>query len=633
MRLFLALGVLAFVLTGAEWHGYEKKEVTVDGVAGYVVLPRNPAPGNPWLWRARFPEFHPEAAEGLLAKGYHVAYYDLPNIFGSPKAVESWDHFYAHVLREFGLSKKVALEGVSRGGLFVYNWAVRNPEKVESIYCESPVCDMKSWPGGKGHGQGSKADWQQALDAYGFSETQMLVYRGNPVDTLAPLAQRKVPVLHVVSEWDQVVPPAENTEVFIKRYQQAGGPAQVYFNAGGPQTLSGHHFPLDNAGMEVDFILRNTAGLQSLAGTGLTPYGVPYFKLRDGLRNSLAKFAAGGSARVVFLGGSITAMKGWRDSVCEWLKNRFPQTQFEFINAGIPSTGSTPGAFRLRRDVFGNGPVDLLFQEAAVNDSTNGYAPREQVRGVEGIVRQARLLNPSIDIVLMHFVDPEKSADYRAGRTPAVIVSHEQVAARYGLPSLDLAREVTDRIDAGEFEWKRDFVELHPSPFGQGVYFRSIVRLFQDAWRETSAGVRPYSLPDPLDEKSYFRGRLISPSTAPAATGWRLEPNWKPLDSTATRKGFVDVPMVVCETPDAELALPFSGTAIGLFVAAGPDAGVLEFRIDNGPWRQQKLFTQWSKRLHIPWAYILDADLPDGKHELRMRLKSGAVRIVHFLEN
>ncbi len=624
---------MAAGLTGADWHGYEKAEFQVDGVAGYVVRPRVAAAGRPWLWRARFPEFHPEAALGLLAKGYHVAYFDLPNIFGSPRAVENWDHFYDFVTKTYGLAPKMALEGVSRGGLFVYNWAVRNPEKVDCIYCESPVCDMKSWPGGKGKGQGSKGDWEQALAAYGFTEEKMMAFQGNPVDTLEPLARRRIPVLHVVSEQDTVVPPLENTAVFARRYRELGGPMSVYVNTGGPQALHGHHFPLDDAGMEVNFVLRNTSGMAHLAGTGMTPTGTPYYKLRDGLRNSLARFAAGGEARVAFLGGSITEGKGWRESVSEWLQKRFPKTKFDFVNAGISSTGSTPGAFRMGRDVLARGRVDLLFQEAAVNDATNGFGPREQIRGVEGIVRQARERNPAMDIVLLHFVDPEKMAAYRAGRTPEVIVSHERVAGHYGLASLDLAREVTERIDAGEFTWEKDFVNLHPSPFGQSVYHRSIVGMLEAGWREPGAGVRVHAMPEPLDSNSYWRGRLVAPESLPTAAGWRVIPKWRPADGAATRAGFVDVPVMEGTTPGAILTVPFAGTAVGLFVAAGPDAGVVEFSIDGGAFREQRLATQWSPRLHIPWAYVLDGDLADGRHELRLRVKSGTVRIVHFLAN
>jgi hypothetical protein len=64
MRFFLAI-LAAGLGMAADWHGFEKREFTVDGVAGYVVLPRVAAPGKPWLWRARFPEFNFQAAEGL----------------------------------------------------------------------------------------------------------------------------------------------------------------------------------------------------------------------------------------------------------------------------------------------------------------------------------------------------------------------------------------------------------------------------------------------------------------------------------------------------------------------------------------------------------------------------------------
>ena len=362
-----------------------------------------------------------------------------------------------------------------------------------------------------------------------------------------------------------------------------------------------------------------------------TPHGREYFQLRGGLRNAWRRFSAGGAARVAFLGGSITQMGGWRDLFCQSLSARFPQAQFDFINAGIASTGSTPGAFRLVRDVFSRGPVDLLFEEAAVNDSANFFPPREQVRGMEGIVRHARVLQPELDIVMLHFVDPEKMTDIRAGKTPAVIASHERVAAHYAVPSIDLAREVTERIDAGEFTWEGDFENLHPSPFGMKIYARSIDRLFDAAWKPPIAGpVEPHPLPAPLDEKSYFRGRLAAIGEV---QGWHIEPDWTPRDKIATRPGFVHVPMLVSETPREECRFRFEGTAVGIFVAAGPDAGTLEFRIDGAPWRSQKLFTNWSKSLHIPWAYVLDGDLAPARHELAMRVSTGTARVAHLLVN
>ena len=67
-----------------------------------------------------------------------------------------------------------------------------------------------------------------------------------------------------------------------------------------------------------------------------------------------------------WLGGSITEMRGWRDMIKDDLRQRFPQTEFTFIDAGIPSTGTTPHAFRFENDVLAHGTPDLLFVEGAV---------------------------------------------------------------------------------------------------------------------------------------------------------------------------------------------------------------------------------------------------------------------------
>lgn len=391
--------------------------------------------------------------------------------------------------------------------------------------------------------------------------------------------------------------------------------------------------------------LRSEEPLPPLVSTThAVPYGHDYFGLRGGLQNCRIKFERGKIGRVAFLGGSITQGGTWRSFVADALQRRFPETKFDFINAGISSMGSTPHAFRYTRDALAHGPVDLLFVEAAVNDSTNGQTDVEMLRGMEGVVRHARMDNPAIDIVMLHFADPEKVQDYDAGKVPAVVAQHEKVAAHYKVPSIDLAREVAERIRAGEFKWKQDFKDLHPSPFGHSVYFRSIKRLFDAAWTDplkADAQVQAWPLPAALDEQSYFRGRLIDLKDAQLVTGWSYDPNWKPREKIGTRAGFVNVPALTATEPGATLKLKFNGTAAGIFAASGPDTGAVEFRTDGGAWHTRDLHTQWSSQLHLPWAQVLAVDLPLGEHELELRVapaassKSNAstVRIMHFLAN
>ena len=105
----------------------------------------------------------------------------------------------------------------------------------------------------------------------------------------------------------------------------------------------------------------------------------------------------------------------------ENLKLRFPATEFNFILAGVGSTGTMYGAFRLDRDVIQKGKVDLLFEEAAVNDVSIGRTAEQSMRGMEGIIRHARQANPDMDVVMMHFACTEKIEDYENGKTPEVI--------------------------------------------------------------------------------------------------------------------------------------------------------------------------------------------------------------------
>ncbi|MGD9329002.1 MAG: hypothetical protein PVH48_08570, partial [Cyclobacteriaceae bacterium] len=127
--------------------------------------------------------------------------------------------------------------------------------------------------------------------------------------------------------------------------------------------------------------------------------GIYHHTIRSSLLNCQIRFEKEKFGRVAFLGGSITYNPGWRDSICAYLVKRFPNTNFEFINAGIPSMGSTPAAFRLERDVLSKGRVDLLFEEAAVNDASNARSSTEQIRAMEGILRPLRYSNPGMNII------------------------------------------------------------------------------------------------------------------------------------------------------------------------------------------------------------------------------------------
>lgn len=341
---------------------------------------------------------------------------------------------------------------------------------------------------------------------------------------------------------------------------------------------------------------------------------------RRSLSGIFTKFEKEKAGRMAFLGGSITYNPGWRDSICSFIQKEFPETKFDFINAGVPSMGSTPGAFRFEKDVLKNGPVDLLFLEAAVNDQVNKAQPLEITRAMEGIVRHAKRANPACEIVIMYFVNPDKMKDYRAGKVPEVIQLHEKIAEYYTVSTINLAKEVTQRIDNDEFSWENDFKDLHPSPFGQQVYYQSIRQFIDWELINRIADINTEVLPACVDEYCYSNGVLIKPNPSKKIKGWTMVNQWTPSDGKSTRDSFVNVPMLVGEYPGKIIKFQFKGNAIGIAVAAGPDAGVIEYSIDESEWAKLDLFTLWSKDLHLPWFYTLGTELKDRKHTLQIRL-------------
>jgi len=380
----------------------------------------------------------------------------------------------------------------------------------------------------------------------------------------------------------------------------------------------------------------------SSAETASRPFG-DKVGLRGTFTNARLKFERTGKGTVAFLGGSITEMNGYRPMVCEILQKRFPKTEFTFISAGISSTCSTTGAFRLGTDVLGKGPVDLLFVEFAVNDDQDGHHTRaECIRGMEGIVRHARQANPDMDIVMTFFVNEFILKALQEGQTPLTIEAHTAVAETYKVPTINLAKEVAEEITAGTLTWVQ-YGGVHPAPLGNGICARMIDELFSRAWaaplaKDASAAPNPVPL-TPLDPQNYGSGRFINPAEAKVKQGWTLGvPEWKSLPG-GKRERFTSIPMLCATEAGAELTLAFEGLSVGAFIVAGPDAGVAEAKIDDGPFVRVNLCHAYSKGLHYPRTVMLGTELQPGSHTLTLRMASEtqsaghAMRIMQFVAN
>lgn len=364
-------------------------------------------------------------------------------------------------------------------------------------------------------------------------------------------------------------------------------------------------------------------GLSILAETGPGTYFVP----KSGTANVAANVPRNEKAlvrkTVAFLGGSITEMHGFRPRVMKLLRERYPQVDFMEIAAGLSSTCSDTGAFRVDEDVLAHGTPDLFIVEAAVNDEQDGHFGRTRcIRGLEGIVRRVRIANPACEIVVGLMVNKGQYDRLMAGGTPIAYAAGVDVAAHYGAAVADVGRALVASAKSGGMSWK-EYRDCHPSPegcdFGAKVVMDAAEKVF-DPMKPSKAK----RLPPPMDGFSYWRGRKVPSSDMKFGEGWRMSaPDWKSIPGSK-RDYFCRGEAVWSETPGAVLEVRFVGTAIGALLTAGPDAGNLEVSVDGGEWRPFKLRADYGQ-LHYPYTEMFADELDASAHTVRLRV-AGAMR-------
>jgi hypothetical protein len=206
--------------TMSTFHGYTEYDFVVDARACKIVVPKITAlPTKPWIWRARFWDNWPWLDTALLARGYHLVYCDIVEYYGAPVSVGWWNDYYDLLTNYYSFNKKCVLEGQSRGGLSIFNFAFPRPTVVQAMYADAPVMSIKSWPG-----------WTEVQRAYGFkTQAEWQAWTGDPIDNLKPLADAKVPIYLVIGDADGLYP---SELEFERRYLALGGTITKFVKPG-----------------------------------------------------------------------------------------------------------------------------------------------------------------------------------------------------------------------------------------------------------------------------------------------------------------------------------------------------------------------------------------------------------------
>jgi|TARA_B100001059_G_scaffold52407_2_gene46135 lysophospholipase L1-like esterase/pimeloyl-ACP methyl ester carboxylesterase len=220
----------------SSWNGFELHDLKLpkSGANARLVVPHTAAKGQPWIWRARFWGHQPALDLALLDRGYHLAFVDVGNLYGNEIAMARGEELYEVLTSQFQLGAKPILEGMSRGGLFIFNFAAKHPDKVTAIYGDNPVCNFQSWPGGM-NGKLSKADYARCLRAYGITAAEAKTHSQITHPDFAKKLQG-IPVALVIGTADTVVPPAENAKPLAANLSKMKSPVKIWHKPG-----LGHH--------------------------------------------------------------------------------------------------------------------------------------------------------------------------------------------------------------------------------------------------------------------------------------------------------------------------------------------------------------------------------------------------------
>lgn len=391
--------------TVKNFYGYEQQEFSFLGMRCKVVRPKLVAKGAPWVWRARFWGHQPQLDLALLELGWHVAYCDVAGLFGSPKAVVRWDKFY-YAMQAIDLSPKPLLEGMSRGGLIIHNWAIKNPNKVAGIICDNGVLDTRSWPAGFGSSTGSPNDWAACKRAYGWkSDDEAKAYQLNPVDQLDALKASKIPLLYLIAANDHVVPPAENGDIAAK--------ALAEFCLVIPKKGGHHPHSLPNPKKLVGFSLFSIG--QYISPTTLPAPSAEFRKGAGwnggtwwGQFNNINKIAKENpDLDLILFGDSISqSWSGAEQRIAQKDGERFFDKAFagkwKTASFGISGDRTEHLLYRLQNGNFnGLSPKAVVLMIGINNLKTGGHTADQVIAGIQALVEELVIKLPNSQVVLL----------------------------------------------------------------------------------------------------------------------------------------------------------------------------------------------------------------------------------------
>lgn len=236
----------------------------------------------------------------------------------------------------------------------------------------------------------------------------------------------------------------------------------------------------------------------------------------------MRKASSGEKVTIACIGGSITEgsisggtkdsevadRKCYADIFFEWWKETFPDTEFDFVNAGIGGTDSYLGVHRVQSDVLDKNP-DLVLVEFSVNDRNSLFYKQSYDNLVRKILRSEN--RPAV--MLLFMAQPNGNSAQE---------NHVFVGYGYKLPMLSYGNLIRSYMDNGVYTEKElSGDEVHPSALGHAITGEMLWKYLNGVYENCKTMGEPDDFDTaPVTKELYLDGTVLDSRTiTPDETG------------------------------------------------------------------------------------------------------------------
>ncbi len=267
----------------------------------------------------------------------------------------------------------------------------------------------------------------------------------------------------------------------------------------------------------------------------------------------MKKAEKGGNYKIAVLGGSISqgasassVYSSYGNLVCEWWAGAFPESNFEFINAGIGSTNPEMACYRIEADLLAFKPDFVV-----VDFNVNTYLDEDLYNTYSTILYKILSRKNSPAVMTIDFTNCDKTL-YATGtyKKPSVFDNKQITKATlaYNISAVSYAKYVWNKIDAKILAWRLGGYEkksglsrdvgadyIHPNDTGHMVAANIITAFLKKVKDNLSKESTKITAPKKPENSSYINLKYVT-NTAKGVTlsgGFKARSN-----ETASTRGW-----------------------------------------------------------------------------------------------